>query len=198
VEVEEHVDGDASQNLEDNSSLLVVNTKVVVRCKGADRNGTIRFVGETHFHPGVKWVGVELNFPIGNNDGTMKGVFYFPCKAKYGIFVKPDAILREQKNVLTRAKRSNTLPGNMDKQKYVTDQLALINSKLKDATFPDREQKSIIPTAKSPPSAPLPRGASQKSLAKQPSRTGVKFATAAGKAATLPRPQSVVNISQHK
>ena len=55
--------------------------------------GTVRYVGTTDFASGV-WVGLELNSPIGKNDGTVKGKRYFPCQPQYGIFVRMTACSR--------------------------------------------------------------------------------------------------------
>lgn len=50
------------------------------------RKGTIRFVGNTDFRPGV-WAGIELEGPTGKNDGSIEGERYFECEENYGMFV---------------------------------------------------------------------------------------------------------------
>ncbi|KAF8533753.1 dynein associated protein-domain-containing protein [Trichophaea hybrida] len=52
------------------------------------QHAIVRFVGPTEFQEG-EWIGVELDMPIGKNNGTVFGITYFTCKDKYGMFVKP-------------------------------------------------------------------------------------------------------------
>ena len=48
-----------------------VGASVLVR----NQRGTVRFVGETDFAEGV-WIGLELERPVGRNDGSVQGVRY--------------------------------------------------------------------------------------------------------------------------
>lgn len=38
------------------------------------------------------WVGVDLENPVGDSDGSISGHVYFETKANHGIFVSPSAV----------------------------------------------------------------------------------------------------------
>uniref|UniRef100_A0A8D0DGR2 Kinesin family member 13B n=1 Tax=Sander lucioperca TaxID=283035 RepID=A0A8D0DGR2_SANLU len=58
---------------------------------GSNKAGAVRYVGMTQFADGV-WVGVELDTPVGKNDGSVGGHRYFQCKPGYGVLVRPDRL----------------------------------------------------------------------------------------------------------
>jgi len=86
------------------------------RCQIApgDRRGIIRYVGavpelcgaSTSSIPSTTppsqlvsapprpllWVGVELDEPRGSHSGSVRGVAYFTCRARHGVFVKPSNV----------------------------------------------------------------------------------------------------------
>ncbi|KAL0213899.1 hypothetical protein P9112_006083 [Eukaryota sp. TZLM1-RC] len=71
---------------------LASNIKIGDRCEvlmGAKR-GTIRYIGDVN-GSGV-YVGIELDEPLGKNNGSVGGVEYFQCEHKFGVFVRPDKI----------------------------------------------------------------------------------------------------------
>ena len=47
--------------------------------------GTIKFLGKTHFKPGI-WAGIDLFTPVGLHNGTVDGEQYFSCSPKHGVF----------------------------------------------------------------------------------------------------------------
>ncbi|CAF4119788.1 unnamed protein product, partial [Rotaria sp. Silwood2] len=55
--------------------------------------GFIRFVGKTYFKEGT-WYGIELEEPVGKNNGTFGGHSYFQCPDKHGVFVRRDKLRR--------------------------------------------------------------------------------------------------------
>ncbi|KAM9989018.1 hypothetical protein ACTFIY_005047 [Dictyostelium cf. discoideum] len=77
-----------------------IEIKVGDRCKVIsddptnydERLGKVQYVGTVEFSSGV-WIGVELDLPLGKNDGSVKGKQYFQCSPKYGCFAKPKNVL---------------------------------------------------------------------------------------------------------
>jgi hypothetical protein len=55
--------------------------------------GTVRFLGK-HAHKKHKRVGVELDQPVGQNNGTVNGRTYFVCKNLHGLFVEASKAAR--------------------------------------------------------------------------------------------------------
>ena len=54
------------------------------------QEGVLRFCGQTEFAAG-EWAGVELDEPVGKNDGSVGGVTYFHCTPNHGMIRIPHA-----------------------------------------------------------------------------------------------------------
>lgn len=70
--------------------------------------GVIRFLGETDFAKG-EWCGVELDEPLGKNDGAVAGTRYFQCQPKYGLFAPAHKVTKIGFPSTTPAKAKTTV-----------------------------------------------------------------------------------------
>lgn len=55
------------------------------------------------------WIGVELDTPMGKNDGTVQNIQYFSCKPKHGIFVRGDKLIQDKRGKAMRAYKAEKL-----------------------------------------------------------------------------------------
>ncbi len=64
------------------------------RCLLGDgfRRGEIKFVGMIKEMGHGFWVGVKLDEPLGDSNGSVKGNQFFQCEDKYGVIVRPDYV----------------------------------------------------------------------------------------------------------
>ncbi|EDO33600.1 predicted protein, partial [Nematostella vectensis] len=82
----------------ENSSSLEIGDRVVV---SGNKIGTLRYVGTTEFAKG-EWAGVELDEPLGKNDGAVAGTRYFQCIQGYGLFAPVHKVIKTGKKETTK------------------------------------------------------------------------------------------------
>uniref|UniRef100_A0A8D2M5C6 CAP-Gly domain containing linker protein 1 n=1 Tax=Zonotrichia albicollis TaxID=44394 RepID=A0A8D2M5C6_ZONAL len=85
---------------------LKIGDRVLV---GGTKAGVVRFLGETDFAKG-EWCGVELDEPLGKNDGAVAGTRYFQCQPKYGLFAPVHKVTKIGFPSTTPAKKSLLCP----------------------------------------------------------------------------------------
>ena len=86
-------DAEAALSITVTSTDFSLGEWVVCDTTSGWHKGVVRFVGGTGFADG-EWVGVELLRAFGKNDGSVKGVAYFSCMSKHGIFCRENFVSR--------------------------------------------------------------------------------------------------------
>lgn len=86
-------------------SSIPLGSRVVV---DGGKTGTVRFVGPVQFREGI-WVGVQLDFAQGKNDGSVNGVRYFTCDRAHGLFVSSGKVRVVPSNPFYSAKQTSAL-----------------------------------------------------------------------------------------
>ncbi|XP_060812931.1 restin homolog isoform X3 [Bombus pascuorum] len=72
---------------------LRIGDRVIVSSSQGSKTGVLRYIGITEFALG-DWCGVELDEPIGKNDGSVNDKRYFECRPKYGLFAPAHKVSR--------------------------------------------------------------------------------------------------------
>ena len=129
-ESDEEIDGDKEQDevqdeeqevdlevasiaMKDVSDFVVTKEHVgkIVWVQRVKSWGTIRYYGKLTKigKANGTYVGVSLSLPKGLNDGTINGVRFFPCKPKYGIFVRANNVREHPLHGDPRKRRKRAL-----------------------------------------------------------------------------------------
>ncbi|EGR32395.1 tubulin folding cofactor b, putative [Ichthyophthirius multifiliis] len=83
VFVEDNYLQDFAEKMHKNDRCQIINTK---------NRGTIQYIGKIPDLGQGYYIGIQLDEPIGKNNGSYNGVKYFNCQNKYGLFIRPDKI----------------------------------------------------------------------------------------------------------
>ncbi|XKL68472.1 hypothetical protein PGB90_003963 [Kerria lacca] len=84
---------DTDGNLTTNIFDLKIGNRVIVQSSQGSKAGILKYYGNTEFGPGL-WCGVELDDPLGKNDGSVAGIRYFECLPNFGLFVPVEKVSR--------------------------------------------------------------------------------------------------------
>uniref|UniRef100_A0A8D8QN21 CAP-Gly domain-containing linker protein 4 n=2 Tax=Cacopsylla melanoneura TaxID=428564 RepID=A0A8D8QN21_9HEMI len=74
-----------SSSKKSQSNEVKIGDRVIIRSSQGSKSGVLKYKGDTYFAQG-EWCGVELDDPLGKNDGSVDGVRYFYCEPKFGVF----------------------------------------------------------------------------------------------------------------
>lgn len=77
-----HTDSSVTNLNSTSHSDLKLGERVIVMSSQGSKAGTLRYIGSTEFAAG-EWCGVELDDPLGKNDGSVEGKRWE--RAKYGM-----------------------------------------------------------------------------------------------------------------
>lgn len=78
--------------------------------------GIVRYIGPLDDKKSDgDYVGVEIEQPIGKNNGTHNGKDYFKAKPNHGVFLRPSSLLFMNGNPVTHATSSKTGPAKLSK-----------------------------------------------------------------------------------
>ena len=95
---------------------------------------TVKYVGMTRFASGY-WVGVQLDRPVGENDGSIDSFRYFSCAAKYGAFVRIwDLALCSSSDEMKLVVEAHKKSASLLKLK-ISQMMDLLNQQLEIAEF---------------------------------------------------------------
>eukprot|EP00940_MAST-03C_sp_MAST-3C-sp2_P001444 g1444.t1 len=98
-------DNDYDKTRTESAVPMVQGARVTLKTLG---RGVLRFLGGTDFGPG-QWAGVELDYPVGRNDGAVRGKRYFTCREGHGIFVRPKKLAIVRTTADSASSKSSSL-----------------------------------------------------------------------------------------
>lgn len=113
---------------------LQVGMRVLYAAEKALEPGVLRFKGTTKFGTG-EWCGVELDKPLGKNDGSVKGDVYFECTPNHGIFVREGRLhaaapvkeksMRSSQMSSTQSNQSSFVKSNLVEDDHLGDEITV-------------------------------------------------------------------------
>jgi len=90
-------------------------------------SGTVRHVASrVGFAAGGPWIGVALDGPVGNHDGSVGGQRYFTCPPQHGVFVRSSAVhrLAERRRTLSQEAQAAAASDLDWRERTMADQIS--------------------------------------------------------------------------
>eukprot|EP01084_Bolivina_argentea_P314330 544445_1 len=114
---------------------LRVTVGDIVNIPKFDCHGIIRYIGNAKFKPDTIWYGIQLETPNGKNNGSVKGIKYFTCEDKYGIFVKAEFIQTIEKKKHKHKHSKKKKHGKLIKKAGELSRTSINNSNISDKSL---------------------------------------------------------------
>ena len=79
---------------DDYQQLQAMCVKVGMRCQieGTEKRGVIKYIGKVPEMDKGFYVGIALDEPEGDNNGSIDQVAYFDCNLNHGMFLRPTEV----------------------------------------------------------------------------------------------------------
>jgi dynactin complex subunit len=176
------------------SEELHVGDRVVV---SGTKYGTLKYLGKIHVAEGT-WCGIQLDEPLGKNDGSVSGKRYFTCQQRYGLF-SPLARVEKVTNELSQSqnlarKESISSSINNNRQLHRSTSQESLHSNLSEFST-SSNSISRIPT-RTPAKIHQQKLATNTNLYTTPNTKSLLTQAAATLAAVTPTSNQITNLVQ--
>ena len=176
------------------SQELSVGDRVVV---SGTKFGTLKYLGKIHVAEGT-WCGIQLDEPLGKNDGSVSGKRYFTCQQRYGLF-SPVARVEKVTNEMSQSqiiarKASVTSSTNNNRPLHRSTSQESLQSNLSEFST-SSNSISRIPT-RTPGKAQQQKLATNANLYTTPNTKSLLTQAAATLAAVTPSSNQISNLVQ--
>merc|ERR1712223_1561924 len=108
---------------------LKLGDRVIVSSQAGTKTGVLRFMGACDFAAG-DWAGVELDNPVGKNDGQVGEKRYFECKANHGLFAPLIKVTKSPSNRMRKLSSSSVVnsPAKLCRQRSDLSDISMVSN----------------------------------------------------------------------
>ncbi|KAG5450353.1 CAP-GLY domain-containing linker protein 1 [Clonorchis sinensis] len=113
------------------------------------RVGVLRFLGPTEFAAG-EWAGIELDEPLGKNDGSVGGKRYFACKPNFGLFAAANKLMPAGSQVTARNSAAANNRRSQESLLSYCSNLSSVSRSYRAQYAPSVQNRTTTPTTRRP------------------------------------------------